>query len=90
MPNNYRKVPVNVIAEEFTLSNWENVCNLLDIPYRGPIERSPSVIDGSIRMSVPTPKGTIEVKEGDYLVKEPDGTISVRKPESFKSNYEKA
>lgn len=49
-----------------------------------------SIVDGSVRVygcTIRTPEGKMKAKIGDYIVREPDGSLCVRKNTKFKKLY---
>lgn len=52
-----------------------------------------SIVDGSIRVygcTIRTPQGRMKAKIGDYIIREPGGSLCVRKSSVFKQLYAEA
>lgn len=90
----YRKKPIEVQAFRFTDSSdrtapqWFN--HAVD-EEKAWIDRC--LVDGHARIygcSIRTPTGQVHAKLGDYIIREPDGTMYPCKPDVFTKTYEKA
>lgn len=90
----YRKKPIEVQAFPFTDSsdmtapNWFGQAIDEEKVW---IDRS--LVDGHARVygcTIRTPTGRVHARLGDYIIREPDGSIYPCKPGDFAKTYEKA
>lgn len=73
---------------EYTGPDWLGAAIRADNAY---IDRC--LIDGASTVygcTIRTPNGRVQAKIGDYIIREPDGSLSVRKKECFKRLYRRA
>lgn len=87
----YRQKPVTVQAFQLTRDVRVNApawfAEALNTGQAGIDE---CLVDGSIRMygcTIRTPQGRMKAKLGDYIVREPDGSLCVRKDTKFEQLY---
>jgi len=98
MIHKFRKRPVLVEAVCLLWSNWEDVCELANVGYFEDGHPEGCYVDasgditgdsnGRIGLRIPTAEGTVLAVEGDWIVRDGMGELSVYKPDVFGSTYE--
>lgn len=88
MPQEYRLIPVSVIAIQVTPETFERA---LEFAGGVPVTEI-DAIDSKKRfvaMNIPTLMGTVRAGEGDWIVKEPRKQLQIMNDVEFRSKYEK-
>ncbi len=86
MIKKYRKKPVEVEAMKFTGENYKEIRD-----WTGGTKDRTVALDSKndgLRVKIRTLEGTMEAKEGDYIVKGVKGEFYPVKPEIFHETYE--
>ena len=87
MSARYRKKPVVVEAEQYTVDHWEDVALFLG----GESQRniSWSMSERSWDLRIVTLEGTMHASPGDWIIKGIKGEFYPCKPDIFEATYEK-
>ena len=89
MPKEYRRKPDTVLAGRLSKDNVEHVavwCGGKQIEEINPTDSS----DRYVALNVPTMNGIERASEGDFIIKNSRGEISVQQAGSFLYEYEEA
>lgn len=87
-PTRVQHKPTEYTAIRVTWDNWADVCAFVPVPQNG---HGLEFTLPELRMMVNTAVGNPEVvREGDYLLKDRDGTLTVWDPDEFSANFTQA
>jgi hypothetical protein len=85
----YRKKPVVIEAIRWTGTNWDEVCEFLNVPQNGRGDVETLKHDPSrMPVIIHTLEGDMRAELGDYIIKGVKGEFYPCKPDIFEQTYE--
>lgn len=88
MPKQYRLVQVSVTAIQLTPESFERAqifCGGVPVTEIDPFDSKKQFV----ALNIPTISGTIRAGQGDYIIKDAFGLVSVMSPDEFERKYER-
>lgn len=87
MIKRYRKKPIPVRAMQFTDETYHDIIEWTDADINY-VERDGWDYEDIYTLTIPTLRGKVVVRRGDYVVKDPNGNFSTCPMEVFPTLYE--
>lgn len=87
MPREYQLIPVNVTAIKLTPESVERAAQFsggIQVEEIDPFDRSRRFV----ALNIPTLYGMKRASEGEYIVKDQKGIITIMSPSEFESKYQ--
>ena len=91
----YREKSATIEAVQLRWDNWSEMCEHAGVgaltdgkPEGVQVDDNGEVGGEHIGLHIPTPEGLALAVEGDYVVREDEGELSIWKPDLFKETYE--
>lgn len=81
----YRKKPVVIEVVQWLGTNWDEVCEFLDVPKNG---RGVPESGDQMLIKIDTLEGSMYARIGDYIIKGVKGEFYPCKPDIFAATYE--